>query len=231
MNQMPKATLPNNTDNSADGYSESYFDTLYRDHSDPWEYQTRWYEKRKRDMCLAALPQDDYAYAIELGCGNGVFSELLAGRCLSLLSIDGNQKAVKLAKQRLINHTHIEVVQGVIPHALADGSSINNQTYDLIVISEILYYLPLADINKVITWIEHSLALDGTLLCCHWRYEIEGFVMTGQTVHQRLQQAFNKENKESTVAFTHQSQIVDSDFLLDIWQRSAQTIAMQEQLI
>ncbi|MES1965137.1 nodulation S family protein [Psychrobacter sp. AH5] len=241
MSQMPNSTLPVDAgfsatdlsasdlttfDSQADGYPEAYFDALYQGNGDPWQYQTRWYEKRKRDMCLAALPQANYINGVELGCGNGVFSELLAGRCQSLLSIDGNQKAVQLAKQRLVNHSNIKVVQGVIPQVLAETPINNNQSYDLIVISEILYYLPLADIDQVISWIEQSLALSGTLLCCHWRYEIEGFVMTGESVHQHLQQAFNKNS-----AFTHQSQLVDSDFLLDVWQRSAQTIAMQEQLI
>ena len=66
-----------------DGYSESYFDALYNDNTDPWQYQTRWYEKRKRDICLAILSQSKYNNAIELGCGNGVLSELLAQRCLA----------------------------------------------------------------------------------------------------------------------------------------------------
>lgn len=228
MSLMSKSTLLVDTDHQTDTYSETYFDALYRDSSDPWQYQTRWYEKRKRDMCLAVLPQAHYVSAIELGCGNGVFSELLAGRCQSLLSIDGNQKAVKLAKQRLLKHSNVKLIQGVIPQALSDGPTADHQTYHLIVISEILYYLPLTDIDKVITWIKQSLAPGGTLLCCHWCYNIDGFEMTGETVHHRLQQAFNM---EKSLAFTHQSKIVDSDFLLDVWQRSAQTIAMQEQLI
>lgn len=252
MSHTPKSTLLLDTEglsaadltvthHSFNVYSETYFDALYRDNSDPWQYQTRWYEKRKRDMCLAALPQATYMNAIELGCSNGVFSELLAGRCQTLLSIDGNLQAVQLAKQRLIDYSHVKVIQGVIPHtlstlneknpknnSLSNDSTPNKQAYDLIVISEILYYLPLVDIDKVITWIKQSLTLEGTLLCCHWRYDIDGFLMTGETVHQRLQQAFNESHN---ITLTHQSQIVDSDFLLDVWQRSAQTIAMQEQLI
>ena len=57
--------------------------------------------------------------------------------------------------------------------------------------------------------------------------------MNGETVHQRLQQAFNSVNsaERHQVAFNHQSQIIDSDFLLDVWQRSSESIAMQEDLI
>ena len=245
MSQNLKSTLPHefSQKKQSDTYSGTYFDALYNDNNDPWQYQTRWYEKRKRDMCLAVLPQAEYVNAIELGCGNGVFSELLAHRCQNLLSIDGNYQAVQLAKQRLANFSGLKVLQGVIPSALytlnesvqnaylsldnSNPSQPINLKYDLIVISEILYYLSLADIETVMTWIEQNLAVGGTLLCCHWRYEIEGFKMTGETVHQRLQQAFNQDHS----AFNLQSQLIDSDFLLDVWQYSTQTVAMQENLV
>ena len=228
-----------------DGYSESYFDALYKDNTDPWQYQTRWYEKRKRDICLAILPQSQYNNAIELGCGNGVLSELLAQRCLTLVSIDGNQRAVQLAKARLTEVSHVKVIQGMIPnrlmtlkdavmeaYPLSDGTSTNKSPFDLIVISEILYYLSPNDIDTVIAWTQQNLAIGGTLLCCHWRYAINGFTMTGETVHQRLNDAFNFANNEKhQIAFNHQSQIIDSDFLLDVWQRSPSSVAMQENLI
>ncbi|MEN6668769.1 class I SAM-dependent methyltransferase [Psychrobacter sp. B38] len=276
MNPLSKSITADNanTESHSDTYSESYFDALYSDNTDPWEYQTRWYEKRKRDMCLAVLPQAQYGNAIELGCGNGVFSELLARRCQALVSIDGNSQAVKLAKRRLAESSHVSVIQGVIPATLfalqdtllsdcplsdyslstcplserpqADGSLLNdsqsdisliNKTpFDLIVISEILYYLSPTDIDVVIAWIKQNLTSGGTLICCHWRYPIDGFEMTGETVHRRLQQAFNdatNEDKEThqQAALTHQSKLVDTDFLLDVWQNTSDSIAEQENLV
>lgn len=247
-------------DIQSDTYSETYFDALYNDNTDPWQYQTRWYEKRKRDMCLAVLPKAQYDNAIELGCGNGVFSNLLAHRCQALVSIDGNSQAVQLAKQRLAGSSHVKVLQGVIPDALptlkealletyllSDGTASHKPPFDLIVISEILYYLSPSDIDTVIAWIKQNLSIDGTLLCCHWRYAIDGFAMTGETVHQRLHQAFNTTKNDANTAkshqaafdhtdcnhpnFTHQSQFIDSDFLLDVWQHSPKSVAMQENLV
>ncbi|MEJ6070105.1 nodulation S family protein, partial [Psychrobacter sp. 16-Bac2893] len=115
-----KTVLDDNsaTKRQTSAYSESYFDALYNDNTDPWQYQTRWYEKRKRDICLAILPQSQYNNAIELGCGNGVLSELLAQRCQALVSIDGNQRAVQLAKERLAELSHVKVIQGVVPNRL-----------------------------------------------------------------------------------------------------------------
>lgn len=245
-----KTTLDSFThiDNHTDAYSETYFDALYNDNTDPWEYQTRWYEKRKRNICLAILPQAKYNNAIELGSGNGVFSELLAQRCQTLTCVDGNHQAVALAKQRLTNHAHTKVIQGIIPNTLLNlqdtlleayplpGTEVldaHNSPFDLIVISEILYYLSPTDIDKVIAWSQQNLAIGGTILFCHWRYSIDGFLMTGETVHQRLHQTFHTINDKETpqATFNHQSQIVDCDFLLDVWQRSSRSVAMQENLI
>ncbi|MED6318209.1 MAG: class I SAM-dependent methyltransferase [Pseudomonadota bacterium] len=241
MNHTSKESLANSSQYSA--YSDSYFDELYNDNTDPWQYQTRWYEERKRNTCLALLPQPHYELAIELGCGNGVLSELLAHRCQDLISIDGNHQAVKLAKERLAALPHARVIQGIVPDKLfslkelleqrkplSENTSINQPPFDLIVISEILYYLSSSDIDVIINWALHNLALNGTLLCCHWRYAIDGFAMTGESVHQRLHQVFTN-NNENQYAFNHQSQMIDSDFLLDIWQRSSTSVAMQENLI
>lgn len=241
MNHTSKESLANSSQYSA--YSDSYFDELYNDNTDPWQYQTRWYEERKRNTCLALLPQSHYERAIELGCGNGVLSELLAHRCQDLISIDGNHQAVKLAKERLAALPHARVIQGIVPDKLfslkelleqskplSENTSINQPPFDLIVISEILYYLSSSDIDVVINWALHNLAPNGTLLCCHWRYAIDGFAMTGESVHQRLHQVFTNNNKNQH-SFNHQSQMIDSDFLLDIWQRSSTSVAMQENLI
>lgn len=238
-----KANLASVSSNNS--YSESYFDTLYSDNTDPWQYQTRWYEKRKRDICLAVLPQSQYKHGIELGCGNGVLSELLARRCQALVSLDGNYQAVKLATDRLVELSHVKVIQGVIPnnlltlkdcllkaYPLASDFTFVEPPFDLIVISEILYYLSLNDIDTVIAWVQQNLAIGGTLLCCHWRYAIEGFAMTGEDVHKRLDHAFNIANNEKyQIAFNHQSKMIDRDFLLDVWQRSPSSIARQENLI
>lgn len=153
-------------DTQAVNYAETYFDALYNDNSDPWQYQTRWYEKRKRDMCLAVLPKAQYHNAIELGCGNGVFSALLASRCQALLSIDGNKHAVQLAKQRLACSAQVTVIQGVIPDALPTARS----HFDLIIISEILYYLCpmilirlLLGLHKTLLWAAPCYAVIGAM--------------------------------------------------------------------
>lgn len=198
-----------------------YFDALYANNADPWCYQTRWYEQRKRAISIAVLPQSCYSTAIELGCGNGIFSEQLSQRCSQLLCLDGNSQAVNLAQQRLKNLSHICVKQAKLPQELP------HQNFDLIVISEILYYLNQNEIQTVIEWVRTTLKPYGTLLCCHWRYPIGGFEQTGETVHRLLQATFDHSSSE----FLSQVRLHDADFVLDVWQKNLKTVAQQEGLI
>lgn len=203
-----------------------YFDSLYYNNSDPWHYQTRWYEKRKRAITLAVLPKDHYGSAIELGCSNGVFSQEVAPRCDSLLCLDGNAQAVALAQQRLGDLPHVSVRQATLPKALPP------QQFDLIIIGEILYYLTVSETQAVLDWVKKSLNLNGTLVCCHWRYAIDGFEQNGGTVHALLQQVFNQENS----GFFEQVNLNDADFVLGVWQKNdpdigQQSVAQQEGLV
>lgn len=193
-----------------------YFDSLYEGNDDPWHYQTRWYEARKRQMCLSALPYAHYGHVLELGCGIGVMSVELARRCNRLLCLDGQARAVQLASARLQAASHVEVRQGLIPQDLPDGQ------YDLIVMSEILYYLQPEQLQQVISWVGRHLQPHGSLLCCHWRYPIDGFALNGNSVHATLQQGLRLDQLVS---------LNDRDFWLDIWQQGGPGVAEREGLV
>lgn len=148
----------------------AYFAQIYADSSDPWQYEKRWYEVRKRAICLSLLPYPHFTKAIELGCSNGVFSEQLAQRCDYLRCVDGQLEAVKLASERLQNQAHVQVMQGLIPQDLP------SERFDLIVVSEILYYLAPDALTEVIAWLNTALTDNGVILACHWRYPIDGLI-------------------------------------------------------
>jgi Nodulation protein S (NodS). len=65
--------------NSKSTYDHAYFDALYAlNQGDPWHYEQRWYEQRKRQICKALLPKLHFESAIEIGCSNGMLSQELA---------------------------------------------------------------------------------------------------------------------------------------------------------
>lgn len=192
-----------------------YFDQLFAGSDDPWAFRQRWYERRKRALTLAALPRERYASAFEPGCANGELSAELATRCERLLVCDTSEAAVVLARRRLANFPHVSVLHGRLPEQWPGGR------FDLIVFSELGYYL---DQNDLEAWIDRALAsltVDGQLLACHWRPAIDGCPLDAQAVHATLHGRL-----QMSRLFNYE----DEDVLLDVWSRDGASVAQKEQL-
>jgi SAM-dependent methyltransferase len=157
-----------------------YFDQLYATSADPWGFGTRWYEARKYAISLALLPAEQYGDAFEPGCSIGVLTEQLALRCDRLLACDGSAAAVRRAAARLAWRRNVQVQHWVIPGDWPAGE------FDLIVLSELLYYFAGDDLPKVLDRAVTALRPGGTLLAVHWRHPVADYPCTGDEVHQAL---------------------------------------------
>lgn len=105
---------------------------LYATTDDPWDFRTSSYEAAKYAATVAALPRPRYAHALELGCGNGELALRIAPRCARYTGLDAVDVALAAARRALPRGRFIE---GFLPCDLPDGF------YDLIVLSEIVYFL------------------------------------------------------------------------------------------
>ena len=123
---------------------DSYFNELFLNNDDPWAFKQRWYERRKRALTLAALPRERYRSIFEPGCANGELSADLAERCDSLVCCDTSNLAVDLARKRLAGLPHAKVLQARLPQQWPQGE------FDLIVFSEMGYYLDADDLHGLI---------------------------------------------------------------------------------
>lgn len=179
-----------------------YFDALYQHSEDPWGFRRRWYERRKRELALATLPRQRYAYIFEPGCSNGELSVALAERCDRLLSCDISARATALARERLAAFPGAEVRTARLPEEWPAGP------FDLIVLSELGYYLGEADLQRLIQRCLDSLSADGALLACHWLHPILDCPLDGRQVHRLLHA-----NLPLQRAVRHE----ESDFLLELW--------------
>ena len=93
----------------------AYFDAMYEAAADPWGFEDRWYEQRKRAVSLALLPAVRYRSAFEPGCSIGVLTRMLAGRCDAVLSCDVAAAAVRAAARRTEDLPHVQVERREIP--------------------------------------------------------------------------------------------------------------------
>ena len=192
-----------------------YFDALFRGNDDPWAFKSRWYESRKRAITLAVLPHPRYASAYEPGCANGELSAALATRCERLLVSDGNERAVTLARARLAGCANTRVVRAAMPTEWPD------ETFDLVVLSEIGYFLSAADLDTVTARVRAGLNPGGTVVACHWRRPIDGCDMGGDVVNERIGRG---------LALPHLSGVLEADFRLDVWTEVARSVAQREGL-
>ena len=163
--------------------SNQYFEALYHHNNDPWGYDLHWYEARKRQICLALLTQQRYSSVLEIGCSNGHLSVHLAKRADQLLCLDFSEHAVHWAAKRLQNLKHVSVQHQKIPEYFPE------QKFDLIVISEVAYYLSRNELHELIDQLQDSLTPQGEILCCHWRHAIQDFELDAYQVHHYLKQS------------------------------------------
>jgi SAM-dependent methyltransferase len=157
-----------------------YFRERYAVSPDPYGLAERWYETRKYALSVALLPREHYQAAFEPGCSIGVLTARLAGRCERLLACDADPGAVASAQANTSGLPGVRVERREIPGQWPEGS------FDLIVLSELLYYFGDADLDTVLGCALASLRPDGQLLAVHWRHPAPEHPRTGDQVHETL---------------------------------------------
>ncbi|MDR7081782.1 LmbE family N-acetylglucosaminyl deacetylase [Arthrobacter ginsengisoli] len=157
--------------------AEGVFDAVHTGNDDPWQYNTSWYEHRKRALTLAALPGLNYAAGLEIGCSIGTLSVELAQRCASFLAVDASSAALAHAARRLEHLPAARTRHLTVPQDWPEGH------FDLIVVSEVGYYLAPGELAELFDRVEAALMPGGTLALCHWRHPISGWELDGDSVH------------------------------------------------
>jgi protein-L-isoaspartate O-methyltransferase len=156
------------------------FEARYRADPDPWGYTSSVYERDKYAATLAACGPGPFARALELGASIGVFSAMLAPRCRRLTTIDAAPTAVELARRRLSGTPAAEILEGTIPSAIPDGP------YDLVVASEILYYLAADELEATLDRLSEQTRPGARLVAVHWRPDGPERPVTADDVHATL---------------------------------------------
>lgn len=140
----------------------AYFEALYKDHGDPWHFETSAYEAAKYDATLAALPNERFASALEVGCANGVLTTRLGQRCDALLAVDVSDTALAAARARCADQPNVRVERRRLPAEAPAGA------FDLVLLSEVVYYWDSADIGLLADYLRTVVLPGGHILLVHW---------------------------------------------------------------
>ncbi len=181
-----------------------YFERLYESSPDPWNFETSEYERKKYRRTLESLGGRTFRRALEAGCSIGVFTEMLAPLCDELLAVDASERAVSSARKRLEKSPDIRVERRTLPEEAPDGA------FDLIVASEVLYYLDREAMLDTLRIFEDSLAPGGLLLAVHWRRETETYPLQGDEVHDLIL---------SNTRLGHIKSEAEPEYRLDLFER------------
>lgn len=157
-----------------------YFNALYRADGDPWRFRTSAYEADKYAATLAALRQPRYPAALEVGCSIGVFTAMLAPRCDALLAVDASEAALAIAVRDGAPPPNTTFARCLVPAEFPSGA------FDLIVLSEVLYYLQQDDLERMAVACERAQQSGGQdIVMCHWLGETD-YPMTGLEATERF---------------------------------------------
>ncbi|MBP2367896.1 bifunctional PIG-L family deacetylase/class I SAM-dependent methyltransferase [Pseudonocardia parietis] len=181
------------------------FAARYRGGADPWQVRTSWYERRKRDVVLAALPREHYRLVAEPGCGPGELTRALAGRCRRLVASDVVDEAVAATAAATATTPWVEVHRSDVDSAAAfpDGA-------DLVVLSEVLCYLTPARIDAVLDRVAAAVRPGGDVVLVHGRQWPAEAPADARAVHRRA-----CDGDRFTTLVEH----LDDEFLLHVVRR------------
>ncbi|NJK55653.1 MAG: methyltransferase domain-containing protein [Pleurocapsa sp. SU_5_0] len=160
-----------------DSLQPNYFEDLYRQNPDPWDFETSDYEAQKYQTTIEALPNPRYSNALEVGGSIGVLTALLAQRCDSLLSLDVSQIAQQKAIARCQDLPQVRFKIAQVPQDYPD------EMFDLTLLSEVGYYLSWDDLKTTQQLIIEHLQVGGHLLLVHWTLFAKDYPLTGDQVH------------------------------------------------
>lgn len=154
-------------DRGDDAVPAAHFDTLFTRSPDPWRYDSEPYERDRFRRTVAALSGRRYRSALELGCANGALTEQLAPLCNRLLATDTAPAALAAAHARVGARTGVTLEQRTMPHDMPEGR------FDLIVASDMLYYLGLDGIVALMAAIERRATPDAQILLASYLGETD----------------------------------------------------------
>ncbi len=186
--------------------AENYFDNLYSAKDDPWNLAESEYEAQKYEATINALPRHAYNNAFEIGCSVGVLTQKLAAKCANLLSVDVSEKALMLAQERCKGLPKARFKKMRVPQEFPDD------TFDLILISEVGYFLTTDDWRSTMEKAFLRLSETGQIALVHWLPKVPEFPQTGDEVHDFFAQFMAGQMQN-----LHQSRT--EHYRIDIWQK------------
>ena len=168
----------------------SYFEAKYQVDIDPWQFRTSSYERDKFHATLEAFTRPRYQSGLEVGCAIGVLSAMIAPRCDHLVAVDGSSTAIREASQQRL--PNVRFLRAFLPDEFPGGF------FDIIVLSEVLYYFSEKDLQTLAEKCMASLRPTAEMILCHWLGETD-YPLTGRQASDLFAQTVARRRPERVI--------------------------------
>jgi SAM-dependent methyltransferase len=153
--------------------ARAYFDDLWS-RGDPWGLETSEFEHKRYARLLEILTRPKYERVLEIGCGSGTFTRLLAPKAQQLLALDVSAQAIARAQTAEHTPSHVEFrIANIMDYDVQAEAP-----WDLIVMSETIYFLgwlyPLFDVCWLASELFKATRDNGELLLANLQGEAHG---------------------------------------------------------
>ena len=146
-------------------YGRHHFEELLASGEDPWRYESA-YERRKYEQTLSLVPPG-VRRALEIGCAEGHFTVGLAPHVDDLLAADISEVALDRARARCEGLPNVRFLQLDVAGDALPGR------FDLIVCSELLYYIGRDRLPEVAHKLSEALVPGGALVLAHANLKVD----------------------------------------------------------
>jgi 2-polyprenyl-3-methyl-5-hydroxy-6-metoxy-1,4-benzoquinol methylase len=143
-------------------HGPQHFRRIYSTSKDPWNYHSSDYEKTKREATIAALDGRRFRSGLEVGCSIGALTYRLAECCDQFLGVDFIDEALAVARVTCRQRPWVSFQNVRIPLEWPQGQ------FDLIVLSEVLYFLSSEDSLCLAARCRGCLTVGGAILLVNW---------------------------------------------------------------
>lgn len=188
----------------------TFFNKMYEQNQDPWNFESCEYEKEKYRKTLAVIPGEQYNKGFEIGCANGLLTSMLAERCAYLLAVDASSIAVRNAKKRMRPFPNVSIMEMEIPKEFP------REKFDLMLLSEVGYFLTEEDLTIARDRMIDCLLTGAHLLLVHWTPPVSEFPLTGDEVHAMFL-AMAGDRPENPLV--HLKSITEPQYRMDLFMR------------
>lgn len=176
------------------------FDMMYESgDTDPWHLDDSVYERRRLALVLACLGRTRYNRVLEIGCATGQLCALLNDRADEVVGLDASERALDVARGRT---DAVRWVIGAAPRDIPDAD------FDLIVLSEIAYFLDGADLLATLRAARRRLRPHGEIVMANWLRPTVNIPLDGPTVHRQA---------SAMLDLSLRARYEDADLAVQVW--------------